>query len=116
VSATGEWDSWVQFFATGLATSAKDTAQRIRGMLAAHREAVDRVNQAGMGAVAREIVDVLLEQPIISASELVSRTGRSTGGVYAQVKKLVDIGVLAGPFGTYNRLYVATGTWDAASS
>ncbi len=116
VSATGEWDAWIQFFASGLAASAADTVQRINGMLTAHRDAVDRMNQAGMGAVARAIVDVLLEQPIISAPELVVRTGRSSAGVYAQVKRLVEIGVLAGPFGTYGRFYVATGIWDAARS
>ncbi|WP_273653223.1 Fic family protein [Cellulomonas fimi] len=113
VSAGGGWDAWVQFFATGLAASAKDTIARIEGMLAAHREAIDRLNRAGMGAVARAIVDVLLEQPLISASQLVARTGRSSAAVYAQVKRLVDIGVLSGPYGSYDRLYVADAIWSA---
>ncbi len=113
VSASGDWNAWIQFFATGLEDSAIDTTERITAMLAAHREYNDSIKQAGLGVVAREIIDVLLEQPIITASELIARTGRSTGAIYGQVKKLVEIGVLRGPIGTYNRLYVAEAIWDA---
>ena len=113
VSATGDWDGWVQFFASGLADSALDTVERIGEMLAAHRQYAEWVAQANLGGVARQIIDCLLEQPIITAPELVARTGRSTGAVYGTVKKLVDIGVLQGPFGTYNRFYVADEIWTA---
>lgn len=115
VSATGDWDGWVQFFASGLADSALDTAERINEMLAAHRDYSERIAHANLGGVARQIIDSLLEQPIITAPELVARTGRSTGAVYGTVKKLVDLGVLHGPFGTYNRFYVADEIWTAIS-
>lgn len=113
VSATGDWDGWVQFFAAGLAESALDTAERINEMLAAHRSYTERIAQAHLGGVAREIIDALLEQPIITAPELVAKTGRSTGAVYGTLKRLVDIGVLQGPYGTYNRLYTADELWAA---
>lgn len=57
----------------------------------------------------------LLEQPIITAPEVVAKTGRSSGAVYGQIKKFVDIGVLRGPIGSYNRLYVAEAIWTAIS-
>ena len=113
VSASGDWNSWIQFFATGLEASAGDTTERITSMLAAHRDYGEQIKLAGLGMVAREIIDVLLEQPIITASELVARTGRSTGAIYGQLKKLTEIDVLRGPFGTYNRLYIAETIWDA---
>lgn len=109
VSETGEWDSWIRFFSAGVEASAVDTAERVNLMLDIRRDYVQRLQDSGSrSGVARDIVEVLIESPIVRVQTLADRFGKTSQGVEVAVKKLLSLGILRGPFGgNYRRFYIA---------
>ncbi|PVA20842.1 Fic family protein [Mycobacteroides abscessus] len=109
VSETGEWDSWIRFFSAGVEASAVDTADRVNRMLDIRRDYVQRLQDSGSrSGVARDIVEVLIESPIVRVQTLADRFGKTSQGVEVAVKKLLSLGILRGPFGgSYRRFYIA---------
>lgn len=117
VSVSGEWDSWVQFFSAGVEASAIDTANRVNLMLDAQRDYSQRLQDSGYrGGLARDIVEILVESPIVRVPNLARRFGKSPQGVDQAVQKLVKVGVLNGPYGTYRKFYVANEVHRAITS
>lgn len=108
VSESGEWDSWIRFFSAGVEASAIDTANRVNLMLDAQRDYVQRLQDSGYrGGVARDIVEVLIESPIVKVPTLAARFNKTTQGIEGAMKKLVALGILHGPVGSYRRFYIA---------
>lgn len=107
VSATGDWDPWVSFFADGVAASAEDVAHRVNRMLAVQARYVQILQEAGVRGVIRDIVDALIEEQIITVSLMSARFGRTPQAVSPAIQKLVDLGVLSGPYGNYGRQDIA---------
>lgn len=61
VSTAGDWDSWVSFFAIGLAASARDTESQLVALLQLQSEMKDKVRRAGLRAeTAMSLVDFAL--------------------------------------------------------
>ncbi|MGV9860692.1 Fic family protein [Gordonia sp. NPDC003425] len=117
VSVSGEWDSWVQFFSAGVEASAIDTANRVNLMLDAQRDYSQRLQDSGYrGGLARDIVEILVESPIVRVPNLARRFGKSPQGADQAVQKLVKVGVLTGPYGTYRKFYVANEVHRAITS
>lgn len=108
VSASGDWDAWIQFFARGVEESAIDTALRVNRLLAIQQRYVERLQSLGprLGVV-RDIAEGLIGSPLVTIPELSRRYRRTYQAVNTAVLKLVDLGILTGPFGTYNRLFAA---------
>jgi Fic family protein len=108
VSETGEWDSWITFFSAGVESSAIDTGRRINLMLDARRDYVQRLQDSNSrGGVARDIVESLVESPIVRVPALAKRFGKTAQGVDIAVRKLVSLDILSGPVGSYGRFYFA---------
>ncbi len=108
VSATGDWNPWVRFFSAGIEASAIDTAQRIDRMLDIQEDYRARLQGAKIrGGLARDIVDILISSPYVTVPSLARRFGKSQQGVDLAVQKLVDLKILTGPHGTYNRMFMA---------
>ncbi|MFJ3403299.1 Fic family protein [Promicromonospora sp. NPDC090134] len=117
VSATGDWVPWIRFFSTGLEASATDTAQRIDRMLKIRGEHIEQLKGANVrGAIVRDIVDLLIEVPIVTAPGIARRLGKSLQGVNQAFEKLVALGVLDGPIGTYNRRFIARDILEAITA
>lgn len=117
VSATGEWDSWIRFFSRGVEASAIDTARRVNLMLHALRNYVQILQDSGYrGGVARDIVESLVDAPIIRVPTLAKRFGKTPQGIDTAVKKLVALGVVEGPFGNYGRYYIARDIYRAITA
>ncbi len=116
VSATGRWDSWVQFFAAGIESSADDIAQRIDRLLAIQQRYVQIVQDASGRGLVRDIVDILIGDPFVSVPKLTKRFDRTSPAVTTAVGKLVELNILSGPFGTYNRQYKAHDVWIALTA
>lgn len=109
VSESGEWDSWIRFFSVGVEASAIDTANRVNLMLDAQRDYVQRLQDSGYrGGVARDIVEILIESPIVKVPTLANRFNKTAQGIDGAIKKLVALGILHGPVGSYGRFYIAT--------
>lgn len=99
VSTTGDWDGWIQFFAEGLAASARDTAAQLRDLLAVHDRLKRTVRAAGMRAeTAMRLIDFALAQPIFT----VRQVERQLGVTYVRANRLVGQLVSAGVLRQYN--------------
>jgi Fic family protein len=94
LSRTGDWDTWVRFFATGVAAAADDTRERIEALLAWRDEALRIVREAGVSGVAERVAGELIGAPLLTASR-VSQTHEVThqGGMNA-LRRLAALGLL----------------------
>ena len=109
VSAKGDWDSWIDFFARGLAASADDTAARLEDLLTVQADLKGRVRAAGMRAeTAMSLVDFALARPIFTVRQVQHRLGVGYVRANKLVGQLVDAGVL-GRYdeANYNRSFAA---------
>ncbi|MCL2464762.1 MAG: Fic family protein, partial [Micrococcales bacterium] len=116
VSATGDWDTWVRFFATGVRESADDTRDRVNRLLAIQQRYVEILQAADVKGLARDIAEALIGDPIITVPQMVRTFGKSAPSTNHAVKRLVELGILAGPVGTYNRTFWANDVIRAISA
>ena len=108
VSATGNWDSWIGFFADGVAASATDTVQRVDALLELRRSYHEIVRQDGGRGIISEVADLLIGLPFVSITQLATPTGRTFPAVNTAVKRLVRLGILTEATGNrYGRLFMA---------
>ena len=116
VSATGDWDLWITFFAEGVAASADDVAQRVTRMLAVQAQYVQILQEAGARGVIRDIVDALIGDQVINVSMMSDRFGRTPQAVSPALQRLVELGILSGPYGNYGRQYIADDVFLAVTA
>lgn len=116
VSATGQWDAWVTFFAAGVTSSADDVARRVDRMLAVQARYVQILQDAGAKGVIRDIVDALIEDQVITISMMCDRFGKTPPAISSAIQKLVDLRILTGPFGNYGRQFIAEDIWRAVTA
>lgn len=108
VSATGDWDPWVTFFARGVEASANDTARRVDRLLAIERRYVETAQSISpRGGVIREVASSLIGHPVVTVSELAARFNRTPQAMTAVVNHLVEARVLMAPAQQYNRPFLA---------
>ena len=95
VRATGDWESWIDFFLEGVvstATSAVDTAQRL---VVLFKEDTARVQVAGRSATTMlRVLQSLHERPVITLNEVSRRTGLSFPTSARGMTSLVNIGLV----------------------
>ncbi|HEY3546059.1 MAG TPA: Fic/DOC family N-terminal domain-containing protein [Propionicimonas sp.] len=116
VSATGDWNAWIRFFATGVRESADDTLERVNRLLALQQRYVALLQSANIKGLARDIAEALIGEPIVTVPRLVRIFGKTAPSTNQAVKKLVDLGILDEPIGTYNRAFVARDVFQALSA
>ena len=109
VSATGDWDRWVRFFAEGLAASATSTASQLDDLLAVQLDLKIRVRSAGMRAeTAMSLVDFALARPIFTVRQVERRLDVGYVRANKLVAQLIEAGVLAQyDEASYNRRFAA---------
>ncbi|WP_308221579.1 Fic family protein [Microbacterium invictum] len=94
VSATGEWDDWISFFAEGIEVSANDSADRTRRLLELRNSYHERLRAAGARRAVRDTADLLIGNPYINIPNLRDATGLTYQAVSNAVRKLEEIGIL----------------------
>ncbi len=94
VSATGDWDHWVRFFATGIEASAVDTAQRVDELLDVAEAYASRLRGAGATGLVRDVADMLIGYPYVSIAAVSRRIDKPFQTASNAVMKLVDLGIL----------------------
>jgi len=94
VSAVGDWDGWVSFFAAGLRASATDTAQRVHSLLDVQADYLGRLRAAGTIGIARDVAESLIGYPFVTVSAIAQRTGKTFQAANNAVRKLVELGIL----------------------
>jgi Fic family protein len=116
VSATGNWDAWITFFAQGIESSADDAARRINRLLAVQNRYIQRSQEHGAHGIIRDIVDLLIGDPVVSIPLLTRRLERTPQAISTAVGRLVELRILSSPVGNYNRQYIATDMWRAVTA
>lgn len=108
VIATGDWDSWIRFFAEGLEASANDTAHRVDLLLDLQSEFRETVRASGARGLIEEVVDNLIGRPFLRVAREARRTGKTPQAIYNVVDRLVKLGILVEPGRrTYDRMLFA---------
>jgi Fic family protein len=95
VRTHGEWESWVGFFANGIAEScagAVRTAQRLVQLGQSDRERIRGLGRAA--GTALRLHHALQERPIASATNLAKRTGVSMPAVLKSLGALEELGIV----------------------
>ncbi|WP_085999412.1 Fic family protein [Nocardia takedensis] len=109
VSTTGNWDSWIRFFAEGVAVSADNTARQLTDLIRVQRELKAKVRAAGLRAEnAMRLVDYALAQPIFTVRNVERHLGVTYTRANALVGQLIDAGALS-RYGdsSYGRRFIA---------
>lgn len=94
LTATGDWDSWVRFFATGIRAAAQTTTQKIGALLAWQERARATVRAARISGVAERVADELIGGPLLRASTISKRHGLSHQGAMNALRRLAEVGLL----------------------
>jgi Fic family protein len=106
VSASGDWDPWVAFFADGIGAQAEATARMVGELLAFQEDARAQAHSAGVRGVALEIIDGLIARPVLTAAWVAAQHGVSRQTATAAVARLAAVGVLTETTGrAYGRVY-----------
>lgn len=109
VSTEGDWRGWIEFFLRGVATQARDAADKAGGILDLHEELQARVRSEGRAPRhTPRMVERLFTNPVIS----MPRMARDLDLPYSSVKRCVEylrrLGILVEFTGQRrNRLFVA---------
>lgn len=92
VSRDGAWTEWVSFFVQALATQGREAYTVARELLALR----DRYREQyqDQGAVVRELIDFIIEQPYFTEPQAVTALGRSQPAVNQAIHTLWDDTVL----------------------
>jgi Fic family protein len=107
VSCTGDWASWIDFFARAVRDESRVGHDRIMRLLALREEITDSVRTALPRArLAVEIAEDLIAYPMLSVTDAQRRYGRSNQANRDAINALVELGILA-PYGVarYDRIY-----------
>jgi Fic family protein len=113
VSATGDWNSWIAFFAEGIRDSAIDTTDRVNRLLKIRESYADRLRAANAKGLARDIADVLIAYPVVTNQFLAKRFGKTPAAVTAALSKLIHADILSEPVRKYKMKYYANEVVDA---
>ena len=93
---TGDWESWLSFFLTGVSevsAQASDTAKRILALRETHRSLIaERLGRAaGSG---HRVLEHLFERPIVSVNEVRDLIGVTYTAANQLVDRMVEVGIL----------------------
>lgn len=109
VSTSGDWSTWVEMFAEGLASSATSARTRMTALTHVQDDLKERVRQSRLRtANARLLVDFAVARPTFTVRQVAEELGLQRPGAKKLVDNLVELGVLA-EYGQrdYNRRYHA---------
>lgn len=114
VSAAGDWDGWIGFFAEGLCASADSTLEQMLELVDVQGQLKDRIRASSLRAeTALALVDVAVAYPVFSVRRAAAELGVSIGRANALVNQLVSLGVLElSGQDTYNRRFRAPDVLD----
>ncbi|WNV76351.1 Fic/DOC family N-terminal domain-containing protein [Geodermatophilus sp. DSM 44513] len=117
VSASGDWDGWVRFFAEGIEFSALDTAVRVDRLLRVQEAYAHRLRDVGASGLIRDLAESLIAYPYIDVSRTATRLNSTFQTVNKAVARLVRLGILRERTGrSYGRLFEAPGVLEVLTA
>ena len=114
VSADGNWDAWIGFFADALIASARDVVGRIEAVRAIANSMQRDLAGARTGNVVYSLPDILTRSPIVTVSRVAEELNCTASTATTAIMRLVGLGHLTEiTGGTYARKFAATEMIDA---
>ncbi|WP_051024420.1 Fic family protein [Nocardia aobensis] len=102
VTATGDFNTWIHFFANGVEAEAREGLDQIRNLLRVRDNLVARVRAKRKGS-AVEVAEYLIGYPIIDVKTVATLTNVTVQAANLVVKNLVEDGILAEVTGRQQR-------------
>lgn len=110
VRTTGDWESWLAFFLTGVrdtANSAVDTARRLLDTISKDKQLLQR--EGVSGANIYRLFDHLQRVPITTSSRAAAAIGVSIPTAMSAIKRLESVGIVREVTGgKYGKIYAYT--------
>lgn len=108
VSARGDWDSYLTFFARGLAEAATSTHTQMLSLVEVQAALKEEIRQSKLRAdSAHALVDLAVANPTFTVRMVEAQLDLSYNRANALVGQLVNLGVLRNIGGEYNRRFYA---------
>jgi Fic family protein len=95
VRQAGTWETWMEFFLTGVAETAEQavaTARELMAMFEAHRQKIAGVGRAAPSAL--RVHELMQAHPIVSIQTVSKKLGVSFTTARSALEKLIDIGAV----------------------
>ena len=110
VSQKGQWESWVQFFLSGVLEQSLDAIQRAARLRALRDEYQNGLQRARSSALLLKLVDGLFHHPAITVPGAARQLKVTQRAASQNIGKLVRAGILTEATGrARNRIFVANG-------
>jgi Fic family protein len=94
LSCDGNWDTWITFFAEGVAASAAESQRKVENLVALQADLRSRVQAARKRGAAERLAADLVGEPYVTAPLVAKRYGLSGQGATNAIRTLVDLGIL----------------------
>jgi Fic family protein len=107
VSTDGAWDEWIEYCLQGVVEQASSSIVRCDRLRQLRDEYLSRLTVRNSSLRLKEIVEGLFSAPMVAVADLPRRLGVSYPTAKADVKKLMDAGVLAEWPNHYPKTYYA---------
>ena len=117
VSATGEWNDWVEFFARGVANQADGSRLRVERLIHWREETVARLRAEGLKGTTITIAESLIGYPGVTPTEAAVRFDVTYRSANRSIGKLEALGILTETTGrTYDRFFLCRDVVDIIQS
>jgi Fic family protein len=107
LTISGEWETWVSFFAQGVAAGAESTRQSIVDLLAWRDEAIATVRRARSSGVPERLAGEIIGAPVLTAGQVADRHGVTHQGAMNALRRLSVLGLLQETERRGRRVFVA---------
>ncbi|MFC3688900.1 Fic family protein [Aquipuribacter hungaricus] len=117
VSQTGEWDPWVEFFCLAICEQARRAVSVVDQLMDWLSESRAALNSRHWSGVVVQIVEDLIDWPMISMPFVAEKYGVSGPTAKSAVDRLVEVAILKQVSeGPYRRIFGATPVMDLVES
>jgi len=95
VSATGDWDSYIAFFAKGIREAAESTKRQMLALMAVQENLKERIRESNLRSdTAHTLVDLAVGSPSFTVPQAQRELGVSYNAANRVVRQLVELDIL----------------------
>ena len=95
VRETGDWETWIDFFLTGVDETARQAADTVARLLQLFQADRTRISDLGRSAgSAPRVHEFMQKQPVVTSARLVTELGLSKPTANAALGQLVQLGIV----------------------
>ena len=95
VTFKNKWHNWILFMLKGIEETSLDTIKRIKRIASLLETTIDTVRTRARAIYAKELVELLFEQPYCKAAFIERKIGVERKAAARYLKTLEDLGILA---------------------